>query len=61
MEVTKDFILSEIADLESELQRAKTFVIQAQAAIDTHRTILNRLESEGIEQSPSAQEEEKCQ
>lgn len=45
MEITKEFILSEIAELESELQKAKTFVVQAQAAIDTHKTILNRLEA----------------
>ena len=45
VEITKEYILSEIAELESELKKAKTFTIQAQAAIDTHKTILNRLET----------------
>lgn len=44
MEITKEYLLSEIASLESELRNAQTFAIQAQAAIDTHRTVLARLE-----------------
>jgi hypothetical protein len=44
VEITREFILSEIAELESELKKAQTFVIQAQAAIDTHNVILRKLE-----------------
>jgi hypothetical protein len=28
MQITKDFLLSEICDLESEVEKAKTFIIE---------------------------------
>ena len=50
MEITKDFLLSEISDLEQELQKANTFVIQAQATISAYRMLINRLESQDATQ-----------
>lgn len=45
MEITADFLKSEIADLEKEVVNAQTFVIKAQAAIDVHKMLLQRLET----------------
>ena len=58
MDELREFILSEISDLEAELHKAQTFAIQAQAAIDTHRVILKHMEGE---QSPSVSKEDECQ
>ena len=53
MEITKEFLLSEISDLEQELQKANTFVIQAQATISAFRMLVNRLDTEdGERQRP---------
>ena len=46
MEITKDFLLSEISDLEQESQKANTFLIQAQATITAYKMLINRLEAE---------------
>ena len=60
MEITKEFLLSEISDLEQELQKANTFVIQAQATISAYRMLVNRLDTQDatqeIDQTSSVQE-----
>ena len=45
MQITKEFLEAEIAELEKELQKANTFVIQAQATITAYKMLLNRLEA----------------
>ena len=45
MEITKEFLLSEISDLEQESQKANTFLIQAQATISAYKMLINRLEA----------------
>ena len=45
MQITKEFLEAEIAELENELQKANTFVIQAQATITAYKMLLNRLEA----------------
>jgi hypothetical protein len=45
MQISKAFLLSEIADLETESQKAQTFLIQAQATISAYRMLINRLEA----------------
>ena len=45
MEITKDFLLSEISDLEQESQKANTFLIQAQATITAYKMLINRLDT----------------
>lgn len=45
MQITKEFLQAEIAELESEMQKANTFVIQAQATIAAYRMLINRLEA----------------
>lgn len=43
MQITEEFIRSEIADIEREMGNAREFLIKAQAAIDVHRMLLDRL------------------
>ena len=43
MQITKDFLVAEIAELENELLKANTFVIQAQATIAAYQMLLRRL------------------
>lgn len=50
MQITKEFLESEIRDLEAEIQRATTFVIKAQATIEAYRMLLNRLDAPEPEQ-----------
>jgi len=45
MQITKEFLESEIRDLEQEANKAQTFLIQAQATIAAYRMLLNRLEA----------------
>lgn len=45
MQITKEFLQAEIAELESEMQKANTFVIQAQATIAAYKMLINRLEA----------------
>ena len=44
MQITKEFLIGEIAELEQELQKASTFVIQAQATISAYQMVLRRIE-----------------
>jgi len=53
MQITKEFLEAEIAELENELQKANTFVIQAQATIAAYKMLLNRLEAPETE-NPNA-------
>jgi hypothetical protein len=50
MQITKDFLVGEIAELEKELQRANTFVVQAQATISAYQMLLRRLDAPEPEQ-----------
>jgi hypothetical protein len=45
MQINKEFLQSEISDLENESQKANTFLIQAQATISAYRMLINRLEA----------------
>lgn len=45
MQITKEFLEAEIRELEAEVQKAHTFVIQAQATITAYRMLINRLEA----------------
>lgn len=50
MEITKEFLESEIRDLEQEANKAQTFLIQAQATIAAYRILINRLDAPKPEQ-----------
>jgi hypothetical protein len=45
MQITKEFLLSEIRELESEADKAKTFMLQAQATITAYRMLIDRLDA----------------
>jgi hypothetical protein len=45
MQITKEFLESEIRDLETESQKAQTFVLQAQATISAYKMLVSRLDS----------------
>ena len=45
MQITKEFLQAEISELETEMQKAQTFVIQAQATIAAYKMLINRLEA----------------
>jgi hypothetical protein len=50
MQITKEFLESEIRDLETEAQKAQTFFIQAQATIQAYKMLINRLDAPEPEQ-----------
>ena len=45
MQITKEFLEAEIAELEQEMQKANTFVIQAQATIAAYKMLVNLLDA----------------
>jgi hypothetical protein len=45
MQITKEFLESEIRDLEQELVKAQTFLIQVQATITAYKMLINRLDA----------------
>ena len=46
MEIKKEFLLAEIKSLEVELNKAQTFIIQAQATISAYQMLVRRLDSQ---------------
>jgi hypothetical protein len=51
MQITKEFLETEIRDLETEAQKAQTFLIQSQATIQAYKMLINRLDAPELEQS----------
>jgi hypothetical protein len=45
MQITKEFLEAEIRDLEQEVNKAQTFLIQAQATIVAYKMLINRIEA----------------
>jgi sugar (pentulose or hexulose) kinase len=43
MQITKEFLVAEIESLESEANKAQTFLIQAQATITAYKMLVNKL------------------
>jgi hypothetical protein len=50
MQITKEFLEAEIRSLETESQKAQTFLIQAQATVQAYKMLINRLEAPEPEQ-----------
>ena len=50
MQITKEFLETEIRDLETEANKAQTFVTQAQATIQAYKMLINRLDAPEPEQ-----------
>jgi len=45
MQITKEFLETEIRDLETEAQKAQNFLIQAQGTIQAYKMLINRLDA----------------
>lgn len=45
MQITREFLESEIRDLESEMQKAQVFIIKAQGTIEAYQMLIRRLEA----------------
>ena len=50
MQITKEFLETEISELETEAQKAQTFLTQAQATIQAYKMLINRIEAPELEQ-----------
>ena len=44
MEISKEFILAEMEQVQRELQKAQVFVIQAETSLSVYRMLLSKLE-----------------
>ena len=53
MVITQEFLQAEIADINREVEKAKTFLIQADAAISAYRVLIAKL----IEPEPEKKDE----
>jgi hypothetical protein len=45
MQITKEFLETEIAALEQEINKAQVFQVQAQATIAAYKMLINRLDA----------------
>jgi hypothetical protein len=50
MQITKEFLETEIRDLETEAQKAQNFLMQAQGTIQAYKMLINRLDAPELEQ-----------
>jgi hypothetical protein len=44
MQITKEFLETEIRDLEQEIQRANAFMLKAQGTVEAYKMLINRLD-----------------
>ena len=51
MQITKEFLETEIADLQREAGKAQTFLVQAQSTIAAYQMLINRLAEPEPEQT----------
>ena len=54
MQITKEFLETEIRDLETEAQKAQTLLTQAQATIQAYKMLINRLDAPELEMEQSS-------
>ena len=55
MQITKEFLEAEIADLYAEIGKAKAFLLKAEGTIEAYQMLINRLdapesEPEGVQE-----------
>lgn len=50
MQITKEFLEAEIADLQREAGKAEAFLLQAKATISAYQMLINRLDAPEPEQ-----------
>lgn len=49
MQITKEFLESEIRDLEVEVHKANAFILKAQGTIEAYKMLINRLDAPELE------------
>jgi len=49
MQITREFLETEIADLREEARRAEAFLLKAQGTIEAYQMLINRLEAPELE------------
>jgi hypothetical protein len=50
MQITKEFLEAEIADLKQEAGKAEAFLLKAQGTIEAYQMLINRLDAPEPEQ-----------
>jgi len=45
MQITKEFLVAEIADLQNEMGKAQAFLLKAQGTIEAYQMLINRLDA----------------
>jgi hypothetical protein len=50
MQITKEFLVAEIGDLEREMNKAQAFLIKAQGTVEAYKMLINRLDAPEPEQ-----------
>jgi hypothetical protein len=45
MQITKEFLEAEISDLQNEVRKAETFLLQAQGTISAYQMLIRRLDA----------------
>jgi hypothetical protein len=50
MQITKEFLATEIADLHAEIGKAQAFLLKAQGTIEAYQMLINRLDAPEPEQ-----------
>jgi hypothetical protein len=55
MQITKEFLETEIKSLEQELNKAQVFQIQAQSTIAAYQMLINRLDASDAESTNELQ------
>ena len=48
MEISRDFIQAEISQVQQEVVRAKTFLVQAETSLAIYQMLLARLDQPGV-------------
>ena len=51
MQITKEFLEAEVADLRREAGKAEAFLLKAQGTIEAYQMLINRLEAPEPEQT----------
>ena len=51
MQITKEFLEAEIADLQTEMGKAQAFLVKAQGTVEAYKMLINRLEAPEPEQT----------
>ncbi len=54
MQITKEFLEAEIADLHNEMGKAQAFLVKAQGTVEAYKMLINRLDTPEPEKQDDA-------